>query len=152
MNPTSKRSRISLGSLLRRRSPDTSSTAATGPTAGQQLTSESSSAGGTSATSTAPPSFRTRILKNNDEVEARVLNKGIGYKQDGDSTHPYLGKVALRTQFEGEKYLTVSTHVLNNAFMMKPTFNFWKSRTMGASVQDLLTNVGVFVGGQLVSD
>jgi len=79
------------------------------------------------------------------------MNKGMGYKQDEDSTHPYLGKVALRTQFRGEQYLTVSTHVLSNAFMMKPAFNFWKSRTNGASVQDLLTNVGVYFGGKLVS-
>lgn len=106
----------------------------------------------TSLGSPANSTVQPPALKPHDEVEARVRDPLLLWTlpRNTAANHPYLGKIALRVQREGEQYLTISTHILNNAYMMKSTFR--STKRAGASVDDLKNKVGIYLGKQCVSD
>ena len=106
----------------------------------------------TSSTSATQSVIQTVTLKTNDYVEARKPNTKQDLGGNGDPHHPYSGKVALRTKYGNSEYLTVSTHVLHNAFAMKTSFFFRKSKSPGGSTQDLKKKLEIYKGKCKVSD
>jgi hypothetical protein len=103
-----------------------------------------------SRTTSSESSIRLPSLETHHEVEARFKRTGI-FTQDRKAAnqHPYLGKVALRVELGGVQYLTISTHILNNAFRMKTIIG--KARRSGASKQQLRDEISIFYQKKNVS-
>lgn len=143
-----------LPSIFRKGHGPSSSTLATagGSTPGLTPAPSNSTSILTSFGSSANSSVQQPALKTHDEIEAKVRDLPTFWKIDRNAaaTHPYLGKIALRVQRGGVHYLTLSTHVLNNAFMMKAIFR--NSQRSGGSVEDLKDKLCILSGKQRVSD
>jgi hypothetical protein len=85
-----------------------------------------------------------------DEIEAKLVDSLLLARDaNATATHSYKGKIALRVQRDGLQYLTLSTHVLNDAFKMRPIFG--NAKIPGGSVDDLKRGLVISVGKQKVS-